>query len=427
MTLISPPPTAQSELSPLPPSAQLKLELLFSGLRYSDALGQAAEHAFPNFYPYRFQPGEPDPTGQGKATIPYLLTLADGTLIRIKGNGQSPWLISGNITDGYRLSRNGQALRPVQFAPLPRWMQRQTSDGFPMARAGIELLGDMAVINVAPGCEYFLHKQDGISLRCTFCAYGAPDQRVAHLGQRIGQVSLPPLTYQRLAETLRAALAEGDIRHLYLVGGSLPDWHQEGERYLEMARQVQAVNQHRLPLSCGSGALPDELLHQLHAEGLVDHVCFNLEVWSESLFAKVCPGKHHFVGYHRWLRALEQAVSLWGRGHVYTAMVAGIELEPDYGFSWEQAAALATEGAEALCARGILPIYSLYWPVGGRDHPEYLSRLQHYFETLNLAYQAIRQRYDLFIGEGFMCHRCAAMQLECDIDRASHDSLSPVS
>jgi hypothetical protein len=412
-------------LSSLPASTQFKLELMFHGIRYSEALGRAAEWAFPNYYPYRFQPEEYDPTGTGKAVIPYALSLADGTVIRIKGNGESPWVVSGAPDTGYQLSAPDRQPLPIDFVPRPAWMQVHTSDGFPMARAGIELLGDMAVINLAPGCEYFLHKKNGTSLRCTFCAYGAPDERVTHLGQKIGQVSIPELTYNRMQETLRAVLAECEIHHLYLVGGSLPDWHQEGRRYIEMARQVQAVNQHYLPLSCGSGALPDDILQELHVEGLVDNVCFNLEVWSEPLFAKVCPGKHHFVGYERWIGALEKAVSLWGRGHVYTAMVAGIELEPEYGLSWEQAAELAIEGADALGSRGIIPIYSLYWPIGGRDHPDYMSRLRGYFETLNLAYYDIRRKHQLPIWEGFMCHRCAYMQLECDIDRFAGNQGQP--
>jgi hypothetical protein len=403
----------------LPPSAHFKLEMMFHGVRYSEALGAAASHAFPNFYPYRFQPGETDPTGAGKATIPYLMRLADETLIRIKGNGSSPWAVTGSRQAGYQLGRDGEAPTPISFTPLPKWMQAQTSDGFPMARTGIELLGDMAVINLAPGCEYFLHKENGVSMRCGFCAYGAPDERVAHLGQKTGEPSLPRLTYQRMQETLEAVLQECDIRHLYLVGGSMPDWHQEGRRFIEMAREVQAVNRHRIPLSCGSGALPEEIQRQLHAERLVDSVCFNLEIWSEALFSRICPGKNRFVGYDRWLRALEQAVSLWGPGHVYTAMVAGIELEPEHGMSAHDAVQLALEGAEHLCSRSIIPIYSLYWPIGGRDHPDYLSRLQQYFETLNLGCRDIRRKHGLTIWEGFMCHRCAAMQLECDIDRAT--------
>ena len=57
------------------------------------------------------------------------------------------------------------------------------------------------------------------------------------------------------------------------------------------------------------------------------------------------------------------------------------------------------------------------WPVSGREHPDYFSHLRSYFEQLNLGYLEIRKKYDLHIWEGFMCHRCAYMQLECDIDR----------
>jgi len=408
--------------STLPPSAQLKLDLMFEGIRYSEALGAAVSHAFPNFYPYFFQPGEPNPTGKPKATIPYLFTLEDGTLVRIKGSGSSPWEVSGSLDSGYTLKSDNdpERLLPIKFDPLPAWMSKKTSDGFPMAQAGVSLHGDMAVINVAPGCDYFLERgEDGDSLRCLFCAYGAPNERVQHYGQVSGQASLPDLTYQRMQETLAAAIEEGGIRHLYLVGGSMPDWQQEGERYLEMGWAVQELNQHRIPLSCGSGALPLDIQQQMFKEGLFDNVCFNLEVWSEPLFSKVCPGKSRFVGYQRWITALEQAVKLWGKGHVYSAMVAGVELEPEFDMSWEAAADLAIEGAEALCSRGVIPIYSLYWPSGGRDHADYFSRLRSFFEKLNLEYQKIRVQYELKTDESFMCYRCAYMQLECDIDRAA--------
>jgi hypothetical protein len=405
----------------LPGSARFKLDLMFEGVRYTDALGKAAEHAYPNYYPYRFEKGEHDPTGKGKANIPYLMTIGDGTLLRVKGNAASPWQVSGSLESGYQLRNGGDGSGiGIDFAPLPRWMQQTTGDGFPMARAGVSLHGDMAVVNLAPGCEYFLEKQDGKSMRCTFCAYGAPDERTAHLGQVVGQTSLPEMTYRRMGEALQAAVAETPIHHIYLVGGSLTDWREEGRRFIELARAVQEYNRHRIPVTCGSGALPRDMLEQLHREGLVDSVCFNLEVWSEALFAQICPGKHRFVGYRRWIESLEDAVSLWGRERVYSAMVAGIELEPEYRMDWEAAADLAIRGAEDLCSRGIIPIYSLYWPVGGRDHPEYLHRLKAYFERLTLGYQAIRRKYELQVWEGFMCHQCAYMQLECDMDRAMY-------
>jgi hypothetical protein len=398
---------------------RLKIDLMFEGLRYSESLARAAEHAFPNYYPYRFKPGEHDPTGQGKAEIPYMLTTPDGTLIRIKGNGDSPWYVAGDRASGYALRHDDQRdALPIRFEPLPHWMRTQTRDGFPMARAGVSVHGDMAIVNVAPGCEYFLHREHGVSMRCVFCSYGAPDERTAHLEQVTGRVAVTQHTLERMQETLAATLAEMEIRHIYLVGGSLPDGHAEAERFLGVARAVQQVVAHRVPVSLGSGALPDDSIEQFHREGLVENVCFNLEVWSEALFAKVCPGKHHYVGYSRWIAALERAVALWGRGHVYTAMVAGIELEPEHGLEWDAAASLAIEGAADLCSRGIIPIYSIYWPLGGRDHPAYFERLRAYFERLNAAYYALRRRHGLAIWDGFMCHRCAYMQLECDVDRA---------
>ncbi len=405
-------------LNALPAAVRLKLDLMFEGIRYSEALGAAAAEAYPNFVPYRFRPGEANPTGKDKVPIPYLLTTEDGTLVRVRGNGASRWTIDGEPGTGYRLSRDGGPSQRVRFDPLPGWMGRQTSDGFPMARAGVGLLGDMAVVNIAPGCQYFAaDKQQGRSMRCTFCTYGAPDGRMAPLGQQLERAELPELSYRRLRETLRAVLAERRIGHVYLVGGSLTDWHQEGRRFVEIARQAQQVLEHRVPLTCGSGALPQESLRQLHDEGLVDNVCFNLEVWSEPLFAKVCPGKHRFVGYRRWIESLEAAVALWGAGRVYSAMVAGVELEPEHGLSWQQAAQLALQGAQELCARGVLPIYSLYWPTGGRDHPEHLANLLAFFEKLNSGYHAVRQARGLHISAGLQCHRCAYMQIECDLDR----------
>jgi len=398
-------------------SPALKVQVMCEGIRYTEALGRAAEHSMPNFYPYRFKPGEPDPTGKGLATIPFLINTRDGTEIRVHGSGDSPWHVEGDRERGYTLvdDRDGRQV-PIEFEPLDPWMN-YTVDGVQLAKAGLQTHGDMLVINVAPGCEYFLHKHDGDSMRCRFCAYGAPDERTHHLGQVAGQVGIPERTLERMAQGLHAVVSQTTIRHIYLVGGSLTDARQEGERFLQLARFLKRENRYGIPVALGSGALPDDVIEQFHREQLVDYVCFNLEMWSEPLFARVCPGKNRYVGYQRWIESLETAVRLWGRGKVYSAMVAGIELDPEYGMSWEEAARVALEGAEDLCARGIIPIYSLMWPSGGRDRPDYHARIRSYFEALNVGYQQVRDRHGLQFSPGFMCHRCAYMQIECDLDR----------
>ena len=150
---------------------------------------------------------------------------------------------------------------------------------------------------------------------------------------------------------------------------------------------------------------------------MVDAACFNLEVWSEDLFSRICPGKHAFVGYSRWIESLENAVGIFGKGRVYTAMVAGIELEPEYGMSWEQASELAIAGRRRSAARVLFPSTHST----GRWEAK-VTRITCFgcglFEELNIAYYNIRQRYGLEVWEGFMCHKCAYMQLECDMDRS---------
>jgi len=57
--------------------------------------------------------------------------------------------------------------------------------------------------------------------------------------------------------------------------------------------------------------------------------------------------------------------------------------------------------------------------VGGRQRSDFHARIRSYFETLSAGYRAIRQRHGLAVSDGFMCHRCAYMQLECDLDRTA--------
>ena len=118
--------TGEKPLNPdnLSASARGKLDVLFEGVRYSEALGEAAEHSFPNFYPYRFLPGENNSTGAQSAPIPYLLTFDDGTMVRIRGDGKSPWSVSGSANEGYGLchDEDDSSYMAVGFEPLPGWM-----------------------------------------------------------------------------------------------------------------------------------------------------------------------------------------------------------------------------------------------------------------------------------------------------------------
>jgi len=412
----------------LPSSVTLKIDLLFEGVRYTPALSAAMDHAFRNHYPYRFAEGEEDPTGTGQAAIPFLLQLADGTLIRIMGRKESPYHVV-QVGAGYELRHDRGDAWPITFAPRHDWVLGTCTDGQPMSQIGLELLGDLLVVNLAPGCQFFtLPKRDGRPQRCAFCLYGRPDARSAALGQDMDSPLLPEWSLRRMQEGINAAVAEGRVRHVYLVAGCLADPEQEAQRYLQLARAVREGCPDVPYLSCGSGALPESALRTLHAEQLVDGVCFNLEVHGEDLFRLVCPGKATHYGYDFWIRSLEQAVGLWGMGNVYSAMVAGIELEPQIlGLELEPAVERALAGAEDLVGRGILPIYSLYLPLYGKDHYRTLLALREYFSRVSLGYQEIRQAHGLTFNPAFMCRGCSYMQVECDLDDPPQTSVPSIS
>lgn len=405
----------------LPETPRIKADLMFEGVRYTPVLTEAMAYATPNFYPYRFGPGEEDPTGAGKAAIPYLLQFADGTLVRIKGNGRSPWHVSPSASGGHGLWRGDACvLQDVSFDPRPGWADRLAGDGTPLSAVGVEFHGEMLVVNVTPGCQYFLERgAGGETLRCTFCGYGRPDERMARLGQDIRAVGIADHAYARLGGALRAARAEGRMRQVYLVGGSMSDWADEARRYLELARFARDAVEDSAYVALGSGALPPETLRAFRDEGLVDGVCFNLEVWGRDLFRSVCPGKDRFVGWDRWLRSLYTAADTWGPDHVFTAMVAGIELEPEHGgMSVEAAVDNALEACKELLDHGVTPLWSIYWPLWGADHPERMRDLRRYFEELNIAYAALRRARGHRVNPQFLSHRSAYMQLEADLDRA---------
>jgi hypothetical protein len=54
-------------------------------------------------------------------------------------------------------------------------------------------------------------------------------------------------------------------------------------------------------------------------------VAFNIEVWDERLWPGFVPGKAALVPREQWLRALEHAAQVFGRGKVASVIVAGLE------------------------------------------------------------------------------------------------------
>lgn len=405
-----------------PPVVRLKAAILFAGVRFHRCLLDAADFAFPNWMPYHLPAGEPSHRGERVVQLPYLLRLEDDTQIRIRIKDDSPFEIRPDDHPlGYAVWEGDRRVCATSFEVRQPWTGKLTADGTPMRATGLSQHGDMLVMNVAPGCEYFVVPgPDGRTKNqsCTFCLYGLPDkQRMVPLGQELYVVDVPRPTLDRVIEA--CLLPSTEARTLYMVGGSMLDMADEGERFVRIAeRLAEAGLTERYYVACGSGAIPRKHMEIMRGLG-VRGACFNLEVWDPTQFARICPGKASIVGRDRWIQSLEEAVDVFGPDNVMSAFVGGAELEGE-GAMGDPAEALdsALEAGEALIPRGIQATYSLFWKMTGKNRGEEPIYTLDLFLRINEGLAAIRRREKRPINPEFFSKRAAYMQLEPDYDAA---------
>lgn len=402
-----------------PPVARLKAAMLFAGVRFHRCLLEAADTAFPNYMPYHLTDGEPPFRGKRQVQLPYLLRLEDDTQLRLRIKDDSPFQIR---PDGHRLGfaiyEGERRICPTGFEERQPWTSMLTADGTPMRATGLSQHGDMLVMNVAPGCEYFVVPGEGRTrnLSCTFCLYGLPDkQRMAPLGQELYVIDVPRPTIDRVIEACRHPTTEA--KQLYMVGGSMLDMAEEGERFVRIAERLAAAGlTEKYYVACGTGAIPKAHMKRMRDLG-VRGACFNLEVWDPAQFARICPGKASIVGRDRWIGALEDAVDVFGPDHVMSAFVGGAELEGEGAFADPQEALdSALEAGETLIPKGIQAVYSLFWKMTGKNRGEEPAYTLDLFLRLNEGLAAIRRRENRPVNPEFFGKRAAYMQLEPDYD-----------
>jgi hypothetical protein len=396
----------------IPESILWKTDLLFQGVRYTEELEQAfAEGAAPNYWPYR-------KIGlDGKQTlvqVPYLFLLEGGAVARVRVDDRSPMLVRRESKGSpFRLYENGRDLCEIGFVRSHEWQHFRTSDGASQYEAGVEQLGDMLVVNIMPGCEYFMARK-----RCAFCGYGRFNQRSEALGQEPGQIIPNALTLKRMGEVLRCAADTGQARHVYLTGGSTLSVEQEAERYAPIVKAARQAVGNKLRVTCGSGAVDRPGLQRLLDAG-ADSCCFNLEVWDAATFDVVCPGKSHHVGRDKWIQCLLEAVAVFGRGNVGSAFVAGVELLPPApGMTKKQMLNSILEGAEFTLDKGVMPLYSPLWPVEGTAYKAEDGLNPELYIEIEQKLCRLREKMKFPVPSWLICPGCSYMLLEVDFDRA---------
>ena len=224
----------------------------------------------------------------------------------------------------------------VSVRPPSKVFSYRTSAGLPFGKFGT-VHGPYMAISPTNRCA-FLNTTD----QCRFCGVGQEDATHA------------PVPVDDVIQAIQIARSEHPIDMIYLSVGDLGT-DDGGVLFLEP--YVSEIKKHFDVLVAVDSLPPSDNRWIDHAYAMgVDSVSYNLEIFDESRFERICPGPARAIGRERFLEALAYAATVFPSGGTTCHLIVG--LEPIES---------TRAGIDTLTAMGVLPVLPLYRPFKGRD------------------------------------------------------------
>jgi hypothetical protein len=247
--------------------------------------------------------------------------------------------------DGHRffvVRRDGESI-PIGFTKRPKYYDKKTSDGTDMRTVAIYNTDGVVFVAYSNECSLKSTGKD-----CLFCNINATKDTY---GEADGVKWKYP---KQIGETIAAAYAEG-ARHVTISGGFVPE-RREVDYYLDVAESIKEhTGLSDFNGTACIGAPQDLSVIAKYKEVGYRTLAINIEVWNPHFFRAYCPGKEELCGgQQHWIKALEYAVDIFGKGRVRSNMVGGLESK-----------ASTLEGIEYLTSKGIVAISPSWFPNPG--------------------------------------------------------------
>lgn len=376
----------------LPKLVILKMDIQRRGVQYTDkALEQAQDPKYQHFGPGLYGRAE-----QIIKRYPAGLLLRDGTPVLTTDAGvlnseQNPYIV--DAVDGkIWIFDNGEPIEECDFWLKPDFYGKKTSRGTSMEH----------VANARPHRFGFLQNSychfwdDGNE--CRFCSI------VSDLKDQVGKDTgrIGKLHYQDIYEATHEALKEqGRWLQINVGGGSdhRDGFETEVNRYIDVLKLIgKNFKTKRFTSQIVATAFSIEQLKRIREETGLTSYCTDIEVWNKELFEWICPGKAKEVGRDEWINRLIGAVEIFGKGNVYTNIVAGVEMAKPHGFKTVDEAVESTlEGAEFLAKHGVVMLSIIWHPrVGSHFYGQQPPPLE-YCVRIAKGLNEIRKKYGLTV------------------------------
>jgi len=330
----------------------------------------------------------------GVAKLPHSLMLRDATTVLTlpQPAERDPYLVD-HVDGRFVLVDDGQVIEPVELWRRPAYYDKQTSSGrwmkdiMPARPSRLDLF--------AMSYCYFHTDDQG----CKFCGLPAhyQDRRAANHLPRRAQT-------QDITECVAEAIKEpGRFTNVCLTGGSIVKGEDlfdlEVDTYIGLLQAVgAALDAPKFSSQLIGSAFTEKQLRRLYDETGLTNFTTDIEVLDERLFNWICPGKARWVGFGQWRERLIAAVDVFGRGHVGTGIVAGVETATPEGVrSEDEALDLTLSGAEDLARHGVVTVAQVWTPIPGSPFHDQKAPSLEYYLRLAQGLQDIRARHGLSV------------------------------
>jgi hypothetical protein len=325
--------------------------------------------------------------------FPVSLLLRDGT-VALTGplaHAENPYVID-HIDGRTVIVDEGEIVEEVEFWPQHHFYDKFTSSGKPMWMVAGFSRPQRIDFNPYYWCHFWDNGQG-----CKYCSIGSAYKKAAKQGNRELR-----LNAQDVYETVREAIKQpGRYANIVLTGGSIPgddnSFEEEVRTYIEILQAIGAnFSTRRFPSQLIASSFNEEQLARIYEQTGLSTWTTDSEVLDEEKFNWICPGKASRVGFKEWRRRLIASVGIFGRGHVLTGIVSGVELAPPNGFAMEEEGLAATlDSAEELASQGVATISCVWQPDPGSAFQHLKSPSLEYHVRVARGLDALRRKYGL--------------------------------
>jgi len=277
--------------------------------------------------------------------VPYGFVLGrSGFGVGLIADKNSPYRIVEE-QGAFSVLHRGEKVSDIRFPEPPSFYGKKTRDGVSMSDIAMDsAIGSRdrsLVVAYSTDCSV---KDRGET--CLFCVMNGTkklDQGEERPGWKYPH---------QIAEVVKTAYEDEGFTHLTITGGFVPE-RREVEYYLDVAGHIKdALGTHEFNGTACIGAPLDFSIIDKYKEAGYSTISFNTEVWRKEYFNIFCPGKvTQCGGYDNWVKAIEYAIGVFGKGKVRSNFVVGLQPKD-----------VVLEGIEYLASIGVVTVASSWVP-----------------------------------------------------------------